>query len=144
VQRMSAGNGVRHSEFNGSASEPVHFLQIWIQPNVTGIPPSYEEKHFPVESKQGRLRLVASSDGRDGSVQIHQDAAVYASIMDGADAIEHPLGKGRAGYVHVIRGQVRVNDQLLHGGDALKLHGEPAILLAGAHNAELLLFDLPY
>jgi redox-sensitive bicupin YhaK (pirin superfamily) len=143
VQRMSAGNGVRHSEFNGSSNEPVHFLQIWIQPNVTGIPPSYEEKHFPVESKRGQLRLVASSDGRDGSVQIHQNAAVYASIMDGPDAIEHPLVKGRAGYVHVIRGQVRVNDQLLHGGDALKLADEPAIVLAGAQDAELLVFDLP-
>jgi redox-sensitive bicupin YhaK (pirin superfamily) len=144
VQRMSAGSGVRHSEFNGSNSEPVHFLQIWIQPNVAGIPPGYEEKHFPVESKQGRLRLIASGDGRDGSVLIHQDAAIYAGILHAGDAIEHRLAPGRAGYVHVIRGQARVNDQVLNGGDALKLTDEPAIVLAGADNAELLVFDLPF
>jgi quercetin 2,3-dioxygenase len=95
VQRMSAGTGVRHSEFNGSTTEPVHFLQIWIQPDVTGIPPSYEEKHFTPESKQGRLRLIASKDGRDGSVLVHQDAAIYAGILNGADQAEHALAAGR-------------------------------------------------
>jgi redox-sensitive bicupin YhaK (pirin superfamily) len=144
VQRMSAGSGVRHSEFNGSSSERVHFLQIWIQPNVAGIAPGYEEKHFPVESKQGRLRLIASNDGRDGSVLIHQNASIYASIMNGGDDIEHMLAQGRSGYVHVIRGRVRVNDQVLNGGDALKLTGEPAIVLTDAQDAELLVFDLPY
>jgi redox-sensitive bicupin YhaK (pirin superfamily) len=144
VQRMSAGSGVRHSEFNGSGSAPVHFLQIWIEPDVTGIPPSYEEWHFPVDSKQGRLRLIASNNGRDGSVRIHQDAAIYASIMNAGDDIEHMLSPGRSGYVHVIRGRVRVNHQVLHGGDALKLSGEPAVVLTGADDAELLVFDLPY
>jgi hypothetical protein len=143
VQRMSAGSGVRHSEFNGSQREPAHFLQIWIQPNVTGIPPSYEEKHFTPESKQGKLRLVASSDGRDGSVLIHQDAAVYATIMNGNDHVEHMLAQGRNGYVHVIRGRLRVNDIELDGGDALKLTGEHGIVLSDAHDAELLVFDLP-
>ena len=132
VQRMSAGSGVKHSEFNGSSSEPVHFLQIWIQPNVTNIAPSYEEKHFPPESKQGQLRLVASNDGRDGSVKIHQDAAVYATIMHAGDSLEHPLERGRTGYVHVIRGRVSVNGTALNGGDALKLSEEPKVALAGA------------
>ena len=144
VQRMSAGSGVRHSEFNGSGSEPVHFLQIWIQPNVTNIPPSYEEKHFSPESKQGQLRLVASSDGREGSVKIHQDAAVYATIMRAGDSLEHPIERGRTGYVHVVRGSVMVNGNALNGGDALKLSEEPIVSLAGADDAEILLFDLPY
>jgi redox-sensitive bicupin YhaK (pirin superfamily) len=143
VQRMSAGSGVRHSEFNGSAQDEVHFLQIWIQPNVAGIPPSYEEKHFPVESKQGKLRLVASGDGRDGSVLIHQDAAVYAAIVNGPGRLEHALAAGRLGYVHVIRGRVTVNGVPLSGGDALKLVGEPAVLVSDADAAELLVFDLP-
>jgi redox-sensitive bicupin YhaK (pirin superfamily) len=144
VQRMSAGSGVRHSEFNGSKSEPVHFLQIWIEPNVSGIPPSYEEKHFTPEAKQGRLRLVASNDGREGSVLIHQDAAIYAAILGPGDQPEHALAKGRTGYVHVIRGQVTVNGTALAGGDAIKLSGEAAIALAQADNAEVLVFDLPY
>jgi redox-sensitive bicupin YhaK (pirin superfamily) len=144
VQRMSAGSGVRHSEFNGSQGDWVHFLQIWIQPNVTGIPPSYEEKHFPVENKRGKLRLVASGDGRDGSVLIHQDAAVYATIIDGADRIEHMLAHGRTGYVHLVRGRASVNGIALADGDALKISGEPAIVLSDAQGAELLVFDLPF
>jgi redox-sensitive bicupin YhaK (pirin superfamily) len=144
VQRMSAGTGVRHSEFNGSETKPVHFLQIWIQPNVTGIAPSYEEKHFTPESKQGRLRLVASNDGRDGSVQVHQDASIYAAILADGDQLEHPLANGRTGYVHVIRGEVSVNGTALVGGDALKLKGEDAIRLGQASDAEVLVFDLPY
>jgi redox-sensitive bicupin YhaK (pirin superfamily) len=143
VQRMSAGSGVRHSEFNGSKTEQVHFLQIWIQPNVGGIPPSYEEKHFPVEEKQGKLRLVASGDGREGSVLIHQDASLYASILNGDDKVEHTLAAGRLAYVHVIRGSVEVNGVALKGGDALKLADEKAVTLAKAEAAELLLFDLP-
>jgi redox-sensitive bicupin YhaK (pirin superfamily) len=144
VQRMSAGNGVRHSEFNGSKSEPVHFLQIWIQPNVTGIPASYEEKHFAPDTKQGKLRLVASSDGRDGSVLIHQNAAIYAAILDGGQPLEQRLAPGRTGYVHVVRGKVTVNGMPLGGGDALKLSGEAAVTLAEAQDAEVLVFDLPY
>lgn len=143
VQRMSAGSGVRHSEFNGSGTEPVHFLQIWIQPNVTGIAPSYEEKHFLEESKRGRLRVIASGDGRDGSVRIHQDAAVYATILDGKDDVEHMLAQGRRAYVHVIRGRVWANGVKLEGGDALKLTGEPSVKLVDAADAEVLVFDLP-
>jgi redox-sensitive bicupin YhaK (pirin superfamily) len=144
VQRMSAGTGVRHSEFNGSETRPVHFLQIWIQPNVTGIPPSYEEKRFAPESKQGQLRLVASNDGREGSVQIHQDASIYAAILADGDRLEHPLANGRTGYVHVIRGEVTVNGTALVGGDALKLKDEAGITLGDAADAEVLVFDLPY
>jgi redox-sensitive bicupin YhaK (pirin superfamily) len=144
VQRMSAGTGVRHSEFNGSKTEQVHFLQIWIEPNVRGIAPSYEEKRFAPESKQGQLRLIASSDGREGSVQIHQDAAIYASIMQAGDQHAHALAAGRTGYVHVIRGQIRVNGTPLGGGDALKLRGESGITLEQADDAEVLVFDLPY
>ena len=144
VQRMSAGNGVRHSEFNHSDTEPVHFLQIWLQPNVTGIAPSYEEKHFPADSKQGQLRLIASSDGRDGSVQVHQDAAIYATIMTAGDSLRHELAAGRIGYVHVIRGSVTVNGTALQGGDALKISKETLATLDQADDAEVLLFDLPY
>ena len=144
VQRMSAGTGVRHSEFNGSTTEQVHFLQIWIQPNVTGIPPSYEEKHFAPDTKMGRLRLIASEDGREGSVLIHQDAAIYAAILNGSDQAEHALAKGRTGYVHVIRGAVTVNGTALKGGDALKITVEDSVRLVDAEAAEVLLFDLPY
>ncbi|MFA9217183.1 MAG: pirin family protein [Sphingomonadaceae bacterium] len=143
VQRMSAGTGVRHSEFNHSSSEPVHFLQIWIQPNQMGIAPSYEEKNFAPESKLGQLRLIASNDGRDGSVLVHQDAAIYASIMTASDRLEHPLAAGRIAYVHVIRGEVSVNGTALKGGDALKITAEAAVTLADAKAAEILLFDLP-
>jgi redox-sensitive bicupin YhaK (pirin superfamily) len=143
VQRMSAGSGVRHSEFNGSQTEPVHFLQIWIQPNQKGIPPSYEEKHFPTESKRGRLRLIASNDGREASVLIHQDASLYAGILDGEDRAELPLAPGRLAYVHVIRGRLDVNGVALRGGDALKLGAEERVTLSGAADAEVLVFDLP-
>ena len=144
VQRMSAGSGVRHSEFNHSQTDGLHFLQIWIQPNVTGIAPSYEEKHFAPESKLGKLRLVASSDGRQGSVLIHQDASIYASIMKEGDALEHALDEGRTAYVHLIRGSLVVNGTPLKTGDALKLTQEAKVSFTQAEAAELLLFDLPY
>ena len=143
VQRMSAGSGVRHSEFNGSKTDQVHFLQIWIQPNQQGIPPSYEEKHFPVEDKQGKLRLIASGDGREGSVLIHQDAAIYAALLNGDDQATHALQAGRLGYVHVIRGSVEVNGVVLNTGDALKIADEERVSFARAEAVELLLFDLP-
>ena len=143
VQRMSAGTGVVHSEYNPSRTEPVHFLQIWIEPNVKGIAPSYEEKHFTTASKQGRLRLIASPDGRDESVRIHQDASIYAAILDGADEVDHQLAPGRIGYVHVVRGDVTVNGVALSTGDALKLSEEPTVALTRADAAEILLFDLP-
>lgn len=143
VQRMSAGSGVRHSEFNHSAEEPVHFLQIWIQPNVTGIAPSYEEKHFSPEQKIGQLRLIASSDGRDNSVLIHQDASVYASILNGSDKLDYAIDSKRLAYVHLIRGKLVVNGQPLTTGDALKISEETKITLEQAEAAEFLLFDLP-
>jgi redox-sensitive bicupin YhaK (pirin superfamily) len=143
VQRMSAGTGVRHSEFNHSHDEGVHFLQIWIQPNQVGIQPSYEEKHFTPESKSNTLRLIASSDGREGSVLIHQDASIYAAILDGSTDLEHKLEAGRQGYVHVIRGTVNVNGTPLRGGDALKITDDNLITLKEGKAVELLLFDLP-
>jgi len=143
VQRMSAGTGVRHSEFNHSPDEPVHFLQIWLFPDRNGLAPSYEEKHFDVADKRGRLRLVASPDGREGSVLVHQDASIYASILDGADRAEHALRGGRGVYVHVARGSVHVNGDLLSAGDALKATDVEAVVLDRADDAEVLLFDLP-
>jgi redox-sensitive bicupin YhaK (pirin superfamily) len=142
VQRMSAGTGVRHSEFNPSPEELVHLLQIWIEPAVTGIAPGYEEKHFDAASKRGRLRLIAAGDGRDGSVTVHQDAAVYAALLDGAEHATHALAPGRKAYVHVARGGVKVNGQALGAGDAVKISGEPAITLNNGKDAEVLLFDL--
>ena len=143
VQRMSAGTGVRHSEFNHSTSEPVHFLQIWIIPSVQGMAPSYEERHFDPASKQGRLRVIASADGREGSVLIHQDASIYASILDGDDRLTHALDLDRGAYVHVIRGLVTVNGAALFGGDGLKITDQTVVTLENAEAAELLLFDLP-
>jgi redox-sensitive bicupin YhaK (pirin superfamily) len=143
VQVMSAGTGVVHSEVNGSKTEGVHFLQIWIEPNETGAEPRYEEKHFDTASKTGKLRVVASNDGRDGSVSIRQDASIYAGIFNGADGATHALADGRQAYVHVIRGQITVNGVALGGGDALKITGEPAVTLGQAEAAEVLVFDLP-
>jgi quercetin 2,3-dioxygenase len=142
VQRMSAGNGVRHSEFNHEAANQTHFLQIWIEPNVTGIPPSYEEKHFAAADKRGRLRLVASPDGHDGSVKIHQDARIYAGLFDGAEQARHVPQGGRKTYVHVARGQIEVNGQRLAHGDAVMAE-QGALELANGKSAEVLLFDLP-
>jgi redox-sensitive bicupin YhaK (pirin superfamily) len=146
VQRMSAGSGVRHSEFNGSATEAVHFLQIWIQPNVKGIAPSYQETTFAPEAKTNQLRLIASGDGREGSLLIHQDAAIYATILEPGHSLTLPLDPGRLAYVHVATGHATVNGTALAGGDALKFsQGESAITLSGAaEGAEILVFDLPY
>ena len=142
VQRMSAGKGVLHSEFNPSPTDPVHLLQIWIEPNVTGIRPSYEEKRFAAEQRQERLRLVASPDGRDSSVMIHQDTCVYATLLDAGDAVTHQLAPGRKAYVHVARGAVEVNGERLTGGDGAKIGAESKITFAKAEGAEILLFDL--
>jgi quercetin 2,3-dioxygenase len=142
VQRMSAGTGVRHSEYNPSASDGVHFLQIWIEPRVSGVAPGYEEKNFDAAAKRGRLVLIASPDGREGSVTIHQDALVYAALLDGAEAAVQALAPGRKAYVHVARGEVTVNGQPLRAGDALKATGEREIRLEKGQGAEVLLFDL--
>lgn len=142
VQRMSAGTGVQHSEFNHAAEQTTHFLQIWIEPNRRGIPPSYEQKSFSEGDKRGRLRLVASPDGAEGSVTIHADARVYAGLFDGDEQASLALSPGRKGYVHLVRGELQVNGQALAAGDALKLQDEPEIRLAGGSAAEVLVFDL--
>lgn len=144
VQRMSAGTGVMHSEFNHSPDSRVHFLQIWIQPATKGNTPGYEEKHFDVASKKGQLRLIASPDGAYGSVTIHQDARLYAAILEDDDPISHPLEPGRTAYLHLIRGELTVNGTRLSGGDALKFSGEDGVTASEAKSAEFLLFDLPY
>jgi redox-sensitive bicupin YhaK (pirin superfamily) len=141
VQRMSAGRGVTHSEFNHDQKGETHFLQIWIEPAVRGIAPSYEQKHFTAAEKRGRLRLVASPDGADGSVTIHQDARVYAALVDGAERVRHALAAGRRGYVHVARGTAHVNGRALGAGDAAKLSGVEIEIEQGT-DAEILLFDL--
>lgn len=143
VQRMSAGSGVRHSEFNASQTKPVHFLQIWIQPNVSDIPPSYEEKRFEAAEKRGRLRLIASQDGESGSVRVHQDVRVYGGLFDAAERADHELAPGRRAYVHVARGIVHVNGVELEAGDAIKLSDEPRVQIEHGAAAEILVFDLP-
>jgi len=142
VQRMSAGTGVRHSEFNPSKSELVHFLQIWIEPGVTGIRPEYEEKHFDAADKRGRLRLIASPDGAEGSVKLHQDARLYAALIDGKERVTHALAPGRRAYVHVARGSAAVNGQPLAAGDALKAEELNEIVVEHGDKAEVLMFDL--
>ena len=143
VQRMSAGTGVTHSEYNASDREGVHFLQIWIEPDRRGMAPSYEEKRFEPESKRGRLRLIASPDGAEGSVTIHQDARLFAGLFDGAERAVHVLSPGRRAYVHVIRGDVTVNGTALAAGDALKISEEGEVRLDEGRGAEVLVFDLP-
>ena len=142
VQRMSAGTGVRHSEYNDSKLEITHFLQIWIEPNFTGVKPSYEQRHFSAEEKRGRLRLIVSPDGRDGSVSINQNALVYAGLFDGPERTELALGPGCKGYVHIARGTLQVNHQQLGVGDAMKLESG-AIVLDNGQSSEVLVFALP-
>ena len=144
VQRMSAGTGVRHSEYNASKDEEVHFLQIWIEPSERNVPPSYEEKNFDAASKRGKLKLVASRDGREGSVRVHQDADLYATLVNGDEVVDFHPAAGRRVYVHVVRGAANVNGQALVAGDAMKLWGGDNKLRIGeARDAEILVFDLP-
>ncbi len=143
VQRMSAGRGVLHSEFNPSDSQPVHFLQIWIQPSEQGITPSYEEKAFAAADKQGRLRLIASPDRAEGSVLIHQNARVYAGLFDSGASATLAVQAGRRIYVHVVRGRIAANEVPLESGDALKLTDAASLHLHEAEGAEVLVFDLP-
>jgi quercetin 2,3-dioxygenase len=142
VQRMSAGTGVLHSEFNGSTAEPVHLLQIWILPERPGIAPGYEQKTFSDADKRGRLRLVASRDGRDGSVTIHQDGDVYAGVLTAGDRVEHMLEPGRGAWVHVATGSATINGTPIRAGDGVAVEDEPTILLESGDRAEVLLFDL--
>jgi redox-sensitive bicupin YhaK (pirin superfamily) len=143
VQRMSAGRGVRHSEFNPSRERPVHFLQIWILPSRQGIPASYEQARLPDAQKRGKLALLAAPAGEGGAVTIHQDARVYAGLFDGPEAADLPIGPARRAYVHVARGEVTVNGEALRAGDAAMLEGEPAVRIDGGRQAEVLVFDLP-
>jgi redox-sensitive bicupin YhaK (pirin superfamily) len=143
VQRMSAGTGVLHSEMNPSPTEPVHFLQIWIKPNVAGIAPGYEQTHFPPADKRGRLRLIASADGADGSVRIHQDVRIYAGLFDGTERSTLELPAHRKAYVHVARGKVTVGGVALAAGDGLAVTDTPSLTLSDGQDAEVLVFDLP-
>lgn len=143
VQRMSAGSGVRHSEFNPSKDNATHLLQIWIQPNEQEIEPGYEEKNFTVAEKLGQLRLVASADGRDGAVKIHQDASLYVGLFQDEQKIEMPLQTHRLYYVHLARGTLQVNGQILNAGDALMLSQEEMLSIENGVDAEVLVFDLP-
>jgi hypothetical protein len=144
VQRMSAGTGIRHSEFNASQTKPVHFLQIWIMPEQEGIEPSYEQKEFSDAEKRGRLRLVGSRDGRDGSITIHQDVDLYTTLLQAGEEVSHSLAAGRVAWLQVARGAVQLNGQRLTAGDGAAISQESLITLQGTANddAEALLFDL--
>ena len=141
-QRMSAGTGVRHSEANASDAEPVHFYQIWILPEAEGLRPGYEQKLFAPEEKAGKLKLVASQDGSDGSLTVHQDVRVYNSLLRAGDAVEHRLDEGRHAWVQVVRGAIDVNGAALGEGDGASVSGETALALKARADAEIILFDL--
>jgi quercetin 2,3-dioxygenase len=144
VQVMSAGTGIRHSEFNHSKTDPVHFLQIWVMPDAQGLKPRYDQKNFPEAEKRGRLRLVGSPDGRDGSIVIHQDAEIYASLLAQGEAVAQVLRPGRRGWVQVVRGAVEVNGQSVSAGDGVAVKDEPTLAITSrADGSEVLVFDLP-
>jgi redox-sensitive bicupin YhaK (pirin superfamily) len=142
VQRMSAGTGVRHSEFNASDKEPVHFLQIWILPERTGLKPSYEQTIFSDEEKQGRLRLIGSRDGRDGSVTIHQDIDLYAARLSEGERVNHELAPGRKGWIQVAQGSALINGKRLQAGDGVAVEGPDTLVLTGVSEGEVLVFDM--
>jgi redox-sensitive bicupin YhaK (pirin superfamily) len=142
VQRMSAGTGVTHSEFNPSPVRPLHFLQIWLVPARRGLAPGYEQKAFPAEERQGTLRLVASPDGREGSVTVHQDVSLYAGLLAAGERARHEVGSGRHAWVHVARGTLEVGGQTLGAGDAAAISEPGAFELIGQDGAEVLVFDL--
>jgi hypothetical protein len=143
VQMMTAGSGIAHSEYNHSQAEPVHFLQIWVLPNQQDLPPSYQQRYFAAEEKRGQLRLVVSPDGRDGSLRIHQDVAIYSALLDGDEQLEWTPAAHRKGYLHVARGSVELNGQPLRAGDGVKVQDEPRLQLMQGQQAEVLWFDLP-
>jgi redox-sensitive bicupin YhaK (pirin superfamily) len=142
VQRMSAGTGVTHSEYNPSSSDPVHFLQIWILPESEGLPPSYEQRHFGAEDRRGVLRLVASPDGRDGSLRLHQDVEIHASLVEPGKPVAHELAAGRHAWLQVIRGEIDVNGVRLSAGDGAAVSDEARVHVEPRETSELLLFDL--
>jgi len=141
-QRMSAGRGIRHSEMNASQTDPVKLLQIWIMPERDGIEPSYEQKSFAAEEKQGKLRLIASPDGNDGSVTIHQDAKLYVSLLKPGEQVVHELSKGRGAWLQIAKGAVELNAKKLNQGDGAAISEESKLEIRGAEDAEILLFDL--
>ena len=144
VQVMSAGSGIRHSEFNPSATAPVHFLQIWVLPNATNHTPRYDQKTFTADDKRGRARLVVSGDGREGSLMIHQDADIYATLLDAGSSLHHQLRQGRHGWIQLVRGALDVNGTKLNSGDGLAISDETALTLrADKDDSEFLIFDLP-
>lgn len=143
VQRMSAGTGVRHSEFNPSKENETHLLQIWLLPKENGIEPGYEQKYFSDEEKQGRLRLLVSDDGRDGSITAHTDTLVYGSLLEAGDKLDHGVDDGRIAYVHVVKGAIEINGQQLVSGDAATLIDETHVTLAANEPTEILVFDMP-
>ena len=142
LQRMSAGTGVTHSEFNPSREAPVHFLQIWLLPRERGLPPGYEQKHFTQEARRGRLRLIAAGDGRDGAVNIHQDADLWTALLQPGESVRHVLAPGRNAWIHVARGAVSLNGSTLGAGDGAAVSDEATLEITGAARAEVLLFDL--
>lgn len=144
VQRMSAGTGIRHSEYNASKIDPVHFLQIWIVPEQDGLAPTYEQKAFSDDEKRGKLRLIGSRDGRDGSVTIHRDVDLYATLLTDGEAVAHDLADGRGAWLQVARGSVKVNGAALKAGDGLSVTEPGSISILGVDDAEVLLFDLAY
>jgi redox-sensitive bicupin YhaK (pirin superfamily) len=143
VQRMSAGTGVTHSEYNHSSAEPVHFLQIWLQPNAHGVEPAYDQKRFPIEDRRGRWVLLVSPDGRDGSIATHQDALLFGSLLASGESLEYRFSADRQGYLHLARGRLRVGQVTMEQGDGLRLQKHGLLALQGIEEAEILLFDLP-
>lgn len=143
VQRMSAGTGVTHSEYNHSTSETVHFLQIWLQPNAMGVEPSYDQRYFPVEERRGRWVLLVSPDGRNGSIATHQDALMFGTLLTPGEDLEYRFDSDRQGYLHLARGQVQVGNIILIQGDGLKIEAHELLELKGIEDAEILLFNLP-
>ena len=143
VQRMSAGTGVTHSEYNHSSAEPVHFLQIWLQPNVRGVEPAYDQKHFPIEDRRGRWVLLVSPDGRDGSIATHQDASLFGSLLAPGESLDCRFAADRQGYLHLARGRLQVGQVTLDQGDGLRVQKHELLALQGIEQAEILLFDLP-
>jgi hypothetical protein len=143
VQRMTAGTGVTHSEYNHSSTEPVHFLQIWLQPNAYGIDPGYEQKHFPIEDRRGHWVLLVSPDGRDDSIAAHQDALMFDSLLASNETLEYRFDKNRRGYLHLARGQLRIGEVTMNQGDGLMIDRHDLLHIKGIDAAEILLFDLP-
>jgi redox-sensitive bicupin YhaK (pirin superfamily) len=143
VQRMSAGTGVTHSEYNHSSTEPVHFLQIWLQPNAFGVEPGYDQKHFPIADRRGRWVLLVSPDGRDGSIATHQDALMFSALLGAGESLGYRFDPERQGYVHLARGELRIGNAIMREGDGLRMQKHELLELVGVEEAEILLFDLP-